>query len=143
MNAARAGQMPGNPSGDAAVPLAIRKLFETARGTLVYSLMFYSLITIGTEQIFRVLEAAASNKCMAMKSPKKIYKFSHKIKWLVDNGAIARDQHLRWDTIRELRNIASHLHDQNIFDPNMALQILDIAIELINGLFGAVSRNGI
>src|ERR1035437_5846580 len=51
---------------DPVVPLAIQKLFETARGTLVYGLMFYPLLTIGTEQLFRVLEAAATNKCMAM-----------------------------------------------------------------------------
>ena len=63
---------------DPVVPLAIRKLFETARGTLVYGRMFYPLLTIGTEQVFRVLEAAATNKCMAMNAPAEIKKFYHK-----------------------------------------------------------------
>jgi hypothetical protein len=45
------------------VPLNIRKLFETARGNLIYSLMFYPLLTLGAEQLFRVLETSASAKC--------------------------------------------------------------------------------
>jgi hypothetical protein len=76
---------------DPVVPLAIRRLFETARGTLVYSLMFYPLLTIGTEQLFRVLEAAATNQCMAMNAPTKIKKFSDKLKWLLENHTIAQE----------------------------------------------------
>ena len=89
---------------DPVVPLAIRKLFETARGTLVYSLMFYPLLTIGTEQLFRVLEAAATNKFMAMNAPTKIKKLSDKIKWLLENHTIAQEQYVRWDATRQLRN---------------------------------------
>ena len=92
---------------DPVVPLAIRKLFETARGTLVYGLMFYPLLTIGTEQLFRVLEAAATNKCMAMNAPAKIKNFSHKIKWLSENNTIAKEQYIRWNSIRQLRNQVS------------------------------------
>jgi hypothetical protein len=125
---------------DPVVPLAIRKLFETARGTLVYGLMFYPLLTIGTEQLFRVLEAAATNKCMAMNAPAKIQKFSHKIKWLSENHTIAQDQYIRWDSTRHLRNQVSHLQDQNIFDPNIAIDQLYIAIELINQLFACPTR---
>jgi hypothetical protein len=115
---------------DPVVPLAIRKLFETARGTLVYSLMFYPLLTIGTEQIFRVLEAAATNKCMAMNAPAKLKTFRDKLKWLLENDTITKDQYIRWEATRQLRNSVSHLHDQNIFDPNMAIAELDIAIKL-------------
>jgi hypothetical protein len=121
---------------DPVVPLPIRKLFETARGTLVYSLMFYPLLTIGTEQIFRVLEAAVTNKCTAMNAPSKVKRsFDKKIKWLSETGAIGHVQYIRWDKIRKLRNIASHPRDQNIFDPNMALRMLNDATELINELF--------
>jgi hypothetical protein len=124
------------PNLDPVVPLPIRKLFETARGTVVYSLMFYPLLTIGTEQIFRVLEAAVTNKCIAMNAPSKVKRlFDKKIKWLSETGAIAQVQYIRWDTIRQLRNIASHPRDQNIFDPNMALRMLNDATELINELF--------
>ena len=71
------------------VPLAVRRLFETARGTLVYGLMFYPLLTIGTEQLSRVKEAAVINKCRAMNAP-KIRRFQDTIKWLLKNNAIPK-----------------------------------------------------
>jgi hypothetical protein len=44
--------------------------------------MFYPLLTIGTEQIFRALEAAVTNKCVAMNAPRKKKTFIDKIEWL-------------------------------------------------------------
>ncbi|TAL03302.1 MAG: hypothetical protein EPO08_04480 [Rhodospirillaceae bacterium] len=42
------------------VPLSVRRLFEVARGTMAYSLMFYPLMTVGAEQLFRVVETAVA-----------------------------------------------------------------------------------
>jgi hypothetical protein len=120
---------------DPAVPLSIRKLFEIARGTLVYSLMFYPLFTLGTEQMFRVFDAAISAKCKAMKDPSKTKSFADKIEWLAEHAVISSEQKPRWTAIRHLRNEASHPTDQNILPPGEALTILDIATELINPLF--------
>ncbi len=120
---------------DPAVPLPIRKLFEIARGTLVYSLMFYPLLTVGTEQMFRVFDTAVSAKCKAMQAPEKIQRFADKIKWLEKQAVISPGQRPRWDAIRHLRNQASHPTDQSILPPAEALTILDIAVELINTLF--------
>lgn len=116
------------------VPLPIRNLFETARGTLVYSLMFYPLLTLGTEQLFRVLEASASFKCKVMNAPPK-KNFAKKVEWLGDNGVITAEQKLRWKSARIMRNEASHPKDQSIFSPCMALTILNTTVELINPLF--------
>ena len=70
-------------------PLTIRKLFETARGTLVYSLMFYPLLALGAEQLFRVLEASAAFKCKEMAAPsKKSRTFENKIDWLAEQSTI-------------------------------------------------------
>ncbi|MGA2434026.1 MAG: hypothetical protein ABSG25_01935 [Bryobacteraceae bacterium] len=117
------------------VPLPIRNLFETARGTLVYSLMFYPLLTLGAEQLFRVLEASASLKCKVMNAPPKINTFEKKVKWLAENGAITAEQQVRWKGVRIMRNEASHPKDQSIFSPCMALKILDKTVDLINPLF--------
>jgi hypothetical protein len=120
---------------DPAVPLSIRKLFEIARGTLLYSLMFYPLLTLGTEQMFRVFDAAVSAKCKAMKAPSKLRNFAQKIEWLSERTVIPPEQQTRWNAIRHLRNEASHPTDQSILPPSEALAILDIAVELINPLF--------
>jgi hypothetical protein len=122
---------------DPAVPVPIRKLFEIARGTLVYSLMFYPLLTVGTEQMFRVFDAAVSAKCKAMQAPAKVQRFADKIKWLGEQAVIPPEQQPRWDAIRHLRNQASHPTDQSILPPAEALTILDVAVELINPLFVA------
>jgi hypothetical protein len=120
---------------DSSVPIAIRKLFEVARGTLVYGSMFYPLLTIGTEQIFRVFETAASHKCKAMNAPPKIKVFAAKIDWLAESGAVSSLDRSRWDAIRQLRNSASHPKDQYIYDPNITLNVLDGMVELVNRLF--------
>jgi len=122
-----------------AVPLPIRKLFEIARGTLVYSLMFYPLLTLGTEQMFRVFDAAISAKCKEMKAPSKVQHFADKIKWLGERAVISPEQQSRWNAIRHLRNEASHPSDQSILPPGEALNVLDIAAELINPLFAALA----
>jgi hypothetical protein len=81
---------------DPAVPLPIRKLFEIARGTLVYSLMFYPLLTLGTEQMFRVFDASVSAKCKEMKAPSKVQRFADKIKWLGERAVISPEQQSRF-----------------------------------------------
>jgi hypothetical protein len=57
---------------DATIPLSILKIFEVARGTLIYGLMFYPLLTLGAEQLFRVLETAASIQCHTLNAPPQI-----------------------------------------------------------------------
>ena len=118
-----------------AVPINIGRLFEIARGTLVYSLMFYPLLTLGTEQMFRVFEAALSTKCVDLGAPAKVKTFAEKIEWLTKSGAIVAHEQDRWTAIRHLRNEASHPKDENIFPPNEALHVVDAAIELRNPLF--------
>jgi hypothetical protein len=117
------------------VPLAIRKLFEVARGTLLYGFMFYPLLALGTEQIFRVLEAAVISKCAALNAPAKAENYSSCLTWLADSGEIDRDQYERWAAFRQMRNIASHPRDQNIFDPNIALQMLRHGVAAVHELF--------
>ena len=117
------------------VPLNVRRLFESARGTLIYSLMFYPLLTLGTEQMFRVFEAAVTAKCKELKAPAKIRTFAAKVELLVEQGAITSEALPRWTAIRHLRNEASHPTDQSILPPSEALHILDLAIELISPLF--------
>ena len=41
-----------------AVPEEVRNLFEVAQGVLCYGCFFYPLYTLGSEQFYRVLEAA-------------------------------------------------------------------------------------
>ncbi len=117
------------------VPLNVRRLFEGARGALVYSLMFYPLLTLASEQMFRVLEAAVASKCRQIGSPGKVLTFAAKIDFLAERGLISPEALHRWTAIRQLRNEASHPAEQSILPPAEALHIVGIAIELINQLY--------
>jgi len=120
------------------VPLEVRKLFETARGAMVYSPMFYPLLTIGSEQVFRVHEAAVSMRCVEMGAPSKLRSLRDKISWLTENGTISREDKTRWDAVRHMRNVASHPSDQSIHSPAMAIMTLEASVSLINSLFASV-----
>jgi hypothetical protein len=123
-----------------AVPLALRKQFEVARGALLYGFMFYPLLTLGTEQLFRVLDAAIAEKCQTLGAPAKANTFAEKLAWMLETGALDKRQHWRWDAVRGLRNRSSHARDQNIFDPSMALDMLRCAVELADELFAAANE---
>ena len=126
---------------DSVIPLSLRKVFEVARGTLVYGLMFYPLLTLGAEQLFRVLEAAVSLQCHALNAPSQIRTFSRKIDWLTSQKLITPEEQARWHAMRKLRNLGSHPTEQAIFSVGMTLTVLDSTVELINMLFirGTVS----
>jgi hypothetical protein len=119
---------------DDAVPLPVRKLFEAARGALVFSVMFYPLLTLGAEQLLRVLETSLVFKCQQMNAP-DIGKFSQRVEWLRKHKAISTDDEVRWKQLVELRNEASHPKDQMIFGLAQALTILDATVELVDLLF--------
>src|SRR4051794_1449941 len=63
------------PSLAVSVPNEVRKLFEVARGALVYGYFFYPLYTLGGEQLLRVVECAASVKCDSLGAPTKVNRF--------------------------------------------------------------------
>jgi hypothetical protein len=120
---------------DAMIPLSIRKVFEVARGTLIYGLMFYPLLTLGAEQLFRVLEAAASLQCHTLNAPSQVRTFARKIDWLTSQKLISLEERTRWHAMRKLRNLGSHPTEQAIFSIGMTLTVLDSTAELINMLF--------
>ena len=119
------------------VPVEIKKLFEVARGALVYGYFFYPFYTLGLEQLFRVAEAAVTHKCKAMDAPHAICKdgFQEKIKYLVKMKAIPNQKEQKWTAIRKLRNIGSHPQDQSIFPLGEAIGKLASVADEINYLF--------
>src|SRR5271166_2662648 len=132
---AAARENPWNRGSVAKVGLAVQRQFEVGRGALVYGFLFYPLLTLGTDQLFRVLEAGVNAKCEALHAPANRRSFLQKLTWLVETGNIPESERKRWDTARLLRNHSTHARDQNIYDPTLALDALRLTVELINALF--------
>lgn len=122
------------PSLDDRVPEEVRKLFEVARGAIAYGYFFYPLFTLANEQLYRVVEAAVSEKCALLGAPKRS-SFQDKIKFLLDRNVIADVDFPRWDAIRMLRNMSSHPERQNILPPGMVATTLYLVAQMINSLF--------
>lgn len=128
----------------ASIPEKVAALFEVARGSMVYGWFFYPVISLATEQCFRVLEAGARAKWEQLTLPTQQQTsngstrdlgFSALINSLEKAGCI--DQHLRrrWEAIRGLRNSASHPKRQSIHSPGEALNILAVTAEMLHRFF--------
>jgi hypothetical protein len=116
-------------------PPNIVRLFEVARGALVYSLMFYPLIALALDQFTRVREAAVAAKCRALGAPPGVKTFANGVEWLIARGTIPVAQHLRWWAAVKLRNEASHPDDQSLYPPGWAFTDIGFTVEMIATLF--------
>lgn len=117
------------------VPQQIHNLFEVAQGALCYGTMFYPLYTLGSEQLYRVLDAALHHKCRQLGAPSSVRTFAQSIEWLRVQGLFSEKNYDQWLAARGLRNMASHAKRQSLLDPTMAVRNLRIASELMEDLF--------
>ncbi len=88
------------------VPYEIRRLFEVARGAMVYSYFFYPLFTIALEQLFRVGEAAIKAKVALCNTGKSSSHLVGQIEILQEAGVLDEPTAFRWQQLRvEARSI--------------------------------------
>lgn len=123
------------PSLAPEVPLEVRRLFEVARATIAYGLLFYPLFAIGLEQLARVAEAAIVHRCRLANIGTNDLTMYAAIEELVKAGELTEDQKLLWHSLREARNVASHPKSQMILPPGMVLGAIDRYAKHIGTLF--------
>lgn len=124
-----------HPHLNESVPLEVRKLFEVARGALVYGYFFYPLYSLACEQLFRVGEAAITFRCKRIDPRKGKRTFEKNINFLFDNGILNEQERQRWHELRKLRNSASHPEDQSIYPPGPVILMLTLMVRDLNALF--------
>ncbi len=124
-----------DPTLSKSVPDNVRTLFEVARGSLAYGYFFYPLYTLACEQLFRVAEAAVSEKCKILGAPKKTRRFKDKVQFLFDSQVISEEERLDWDAVRHFRNSTSHPQQQMILPPGAVASLLFRIGEKVNKLF--------
>jgi hypothetical protein len=116
-------------------PFEIQKLFEVAKGTMIYGYFFYPILTLASEQFARIAETAINIKCSTINCPKARNTFRKKVDWLLQESILSDDLYTKWKSIVELRNRFSHPSRQNIFNPAMAIGLMDSVAKNINHLF--------
>ena len=117
------------------VPREVRAMFEVCRGAPIYGWYFYPLITLGTEQLFRLLELAVRAKLKAMGIRNSNCSFAKAINILGANGVLGQQEIAAWHSLRELRNWASHPRIQSITPPGRAITFASEIASMINVLY--------
>lgn len=117
------------------VPAEIVDLFAVARGAMLYGWFFYPLFRLGEEQLYRVAETAARMAYQARGGARSSPRFTEAIAFLVEHHAISADDQVRWDALRQLRNLASHPALQSVMPPGAVLGILMNVAKDIDRLF--------
>jgi len=117
------------------VPAEIHDMFEVAKGAMAYGLLFLPLFALGTEQLFRVCEAAARHRASTAGAPGTHRKFQSNLAFLSRKGIIVKGDQGKWHSIRKARDFASHPEQQMIMNPAIAIEILGSATEWVNELF--------
>lgn len=122
------------PQMQASVPREVQRLYEGARGALVYGYFYYALCMVGTLGLFRVAEAALAYKRQQLEAPpfpeKSGVSFDENLHWLANRGLVRPAD---WQRISAARNSAAQLQSQEI------LPILEQVTDQINALFPAQS----
>jgi hypothetical protein len=123
---------------DAHAPEPVRNLFLVARNTLPYGHFFYPLYTLGSEQLYRVVDAAL--RCYRDLGGPRTKRgndptFGTRIQWLRERGVIVEQHAPQWDGFRELRNHTSHAEMQSLFTPGNAYTMLRAVAECVNAIY--------
>ena len=114
------------------MPVHIRELYEIARGTMLYAYYYYPVMSLATEQLYRVADTALSER---VKNLTKAKDFRQRICAAIEHGVIREQDQNSWEATRELRNSSSHPKTQSIVLPGQAITSLSITSDQINSLY--------
>lgn len=125
------------------VPRELRRLFEVARGAMLYGFFFYPLYTVGLERLYQPREAAVARRYRDASGPARLpsgdtARYVDMIDWLAQHGLIQRSRVNCWQRARQLRNVFAHPHDQMIQLPVEGRALASV-VEDLNLLFEAKS----
>jgi len=129
----------------ARVPEPVQHLFLAARNMLPYGHFFYPLYTLGSEQLYRVTDAAALRRYQDLGGPKtkrgRDRTFKVRIQWLREHGVIADEHAPQWEGFRELRNHTTHADMQSLFTPGNAYTMLRAVAQCVSALYAPPNLN--
>lgn len=125
------------------VPEPVRRLFELARGSMIYGWLYYPLLSSGLEQCGRCMEAGlryAAVPLLSWPAPDNQTKRSYRtlIDSMIKKGHLLKADESRWLAALDLRNDAAHPKKPTIWAPGHARSALATTAERLNALFKRV-----
>ncbi len=131
---------------DPAVDREVARMFEAARGGMLYGYFFQPLMAMGLEQCYRVLESGARARCRQAglavtcadsQGRQHPLSFGHNLRALAKLGLIVEADLLLWHQARELRDWVVAPEHQAVLTLDHGVTALARAAELLGKLFQA------
>jgi hypothetical protein len=128
------------PKLSASVPQDVQEAFEIARGAIIYGVCFYPLFTLGLEQVFRLMEAAAKAKATSVgisivTAKGRPRPYSSILDELFSKRLLTEREYEYWSNAKDFRNETTHSRRQTILLPAQVVSTLTSLTEAINRLF--------
>jgi hypothetical protein len=124
------------------VPEPVRRLFELARGSMIYGWLYYPLLSVGFEQCGRCLEAGVRHAAaLYFDSPppdRQKTPYRSLVRRMIAAGHIPKAHEAQWLAAVQLRNAAAHPTTPTIWMPGNARATLGTTADRLNGLFDSV-----
>lgn len=120
---------------DNCVPVEVRRMFEIARGVIVYGYYFYPLYTLGMEQLHRVGESAVKHKLKSIEEVKGKVSFTRCVERLKELKVVEGKSYNRWKTLKEMRNASSHATRHSLLPIEMVINHMAVFAKEVNKLF--------
>lgn len=129
---------------DPAVNPDIARMFEAARGGMLYGYFFQPLMAMGVEQCYRVLESGVRARCAEAGLPVSCadnqgkqhpLSFGHNLRALMKLGLIPAAEMKRWQQAREMRDWVVSPEHQTVLTLDHGVTALARAAELLGALF--------
>ncbi|OYY93657.1 MAG: hypothetical protein B7Y41_10415 [Hydrogenophilales bacterium 28-61-23] len=131
---------------DPAVHQDVARMFEAARGGMLYGYYFQPLMAMGVEQCYSVLESGARARCAQAGLPvycvdsqgkRHPLSFGHNLRALAKAGLIQNADLNLWQQARELRDWVAAPANQAALTLDHGVTALSRAAELLGKLFRA------
>jgi hypothetical protein len=129
---------------DPTMPPDVVRMFEKARGSMLYSYFFHPLMAMGIEQCYRALESGARARCAQAGLPVDCVdnqgkphplSYSHNLRALAKAGLINDESLKLWQQARELRDWVMAPANQAALTLDHGVIALSRAAELLGRLF--------
>lgn len=123
------------------VPEQLWRMFEVAKGAMVFGIFFYPLYTLGGDHLYRVFEYVVKLQYEQLRGEKLSADLRSQVRWLIDNDHFPGPAPESWMATYELRNIISHPKMQSIDTPNGASRTLHRMKNLIEHFYPPPNQN--
>lgn len=129
---------------DPAVPADVARMFESARGGMLYGFFFQPLLALGIEQCYRAMERGARERaaeaglevtCSDSQGGQHPLSFAHNLRALSRQGLISEADLALWRQAREMREWVAAPEHHAALNMEHGVTALARAAELLGRLF--------